>query len=336
MIDRREFIELATAASAVACSSTQPKRVARTTQPLAKPLFVATWPFGKPACERAVEVAGRGSMLDAIEQGIWVTEADIKNASVGIGGIPNSAGDVELDACIMSGPDHNAGSVAGIQDILHPISVARKVMEETIHVMLVGEGAKQFAISQGISATQLLTDQQKQKWIEWQKNNHKKPEVDEDNHDTIAMLGLDEHGDLWGGCSTSGWGYKIPGRVGDSPIIGSGLYVDNAVGAAGATGVGENVMRFCGSFLVVEMMRGGANPTDACQMAVERIASMDPKRGINDLDINFIALSKNGEFGGAGTSNGFKFSFAARDESGVRDGRALSDKPIGPEGGNRK
>ena len=161
------------------------------------------------------------------------------------------------------------------------------------------------------------------------------PKIDQDNHDTIAMLGLDSQGNLFGGCSTSGWGYKIPGRVGDSPIIGSGLYVDNSVGAAGATGLGENVMRHCGSFLVVEMMRNGASPTAACELAVRRIAELDPKN-LSNLDINFIALNKSGEFGAAGTSNGFRYAVAHPEGSEVREAKALSEKTIGPEGGNTK
>ncbi len=300
------------------------------------PLFIATWPFGKASCEAAVEVAQKsGSMLDAVEQGIWVTEADVSNASVGLGGMPNAAGKVELDACIMTGPDHNAGSVGGLQDVLHPISVARMVMEKTPHVMLVGEGAKQFAIEHGVSPTDLLTDDQKERWQQWKKQQASKPEIDEDHHDTIAMLGLDANGDLYGGCSTSGWGYKIPGRLGDSPIIGSGLYVDNKVGAAGATGLGENVMRHCGSFLVVEMMRNGATPTEACEQAIRRISELDPKN-LDNLDINFIALNKQGVFGAAGTSQGFQYSMADPKQSKVLMAKALSEKTIGPEGGNRK
>jgi L-asparaginase/N4-(beta-N-acetylglucosaminyl)-L-asparaginase len=296
------------------------------------PIFVATWPFGKAACERAIEVAKFSSMLNAIEQGIWVTEADITNPSVGIGGIPNSEGQVELDACIMSGPDHNAGCVAGLQDIPHPISVARAVMESTPHVMLVGENARKFAIEHGFEPVDLLTEQQRVKWNQW-RHDKTSLSVTGHHHDTIALLGLDGHGDLWGGCSTSGWGYKLPGRVGDSAIIGSGLYVDNHVGAAGATGLGENVMRHCGSFLVVELMRQGATPNEACRSAIERIAAADP-RTVEELDINFIALNKQGQFGAAGTSLGFKYAVTTPDSSELFDAQNLTDKMIGPEGGN--
>ena len=343
-INRREFIQNSACISATSAIAASPKSTPSTRRGrvaiVEKPLFIATWPFGKFSCEAAVKIAtNSGSMLDAIEKGIWVTENDVKNASVGIGGIPNANGQVELDACIMSGPDHNAGSVAGIQDILHPISVARLVMESTPHVMLVGEGAKQFAIENGHPETNLLTNQQKSNWQKWQREQLKKsdqgqPKIDKDHHDTIAMLGLDSEGNLYGGCSTSGWGYKTPGRVGDSPIIGSGLYVDNQVGAAGATGLGENVMRHCGSFLVVEMMRQGATPTEACEMAVNRIAEIDPKN-LGNLDINFIALNKAGEYGAAGTSKGFKYSVSTPAGSNILDANAMSQKAIGPEGGNQ-
>ncbi len=297
------------------------------------PIFVATWPFGKAACERAIEVAKFGSMLNAIEQGIWVTEADITNTSVGVGGIPNAEGQVELDACIMSGPDHNAGSVAGIRDIPHPISVARAVMESTPHVMLVGENARKFALENGFEARNLLTERQHAKWEQWRQNK-RQLSVTEHHHDTITLLGLDGQGDLWGGCSTSGWGYKLPGRVGDSAIIGGGLYVDNNVGAAGATGLGENVMRHCGSFLVVELMRNGASPDEACRQAIERIAATDP-RSVEELDINFIALNKQGQFGAAGTSQGFRYAVTTPDSSNLYESQSLSAKAIGPEGGNQ-
>lgn len=341
-MDRRNFIKRTTVAGlAVGGASALPVVGAANGQnadqaPAARPAFIATWPFGKPACELALETAKNGgSYLDAIEKGIGLVEADASNSSVGLGGIPNAEGVVELDACIMSGPNHTAGSVGGIQDILHPISVARRVMETTNHVMLVGENAKRFALEQGFPKTQLLTERQKQRFELWKSKQAEKPtKIDEDYHDTIAMLGVDPKGNMFGGCSTSGLAYKTPGRVGDSPIIGSGLYVDNTVGAAGATGVGENVMRFCGSFLVVEFMRAGATPTEACQKCIERIAELDPK-GIPELDINFIAMNRAGEYGAAGTSKGFRYAICNNDKSEVVTALHLSDKKIGPEGGNQ-
>ncbi|MEC9092425.1 MAG: isoaspartyl peptidase/L-asparaginase, partial [Planctomycetota bacterium] len=230
-----------------------------------------------------------------------------------------------------------AGSVAGMEEILHPVSVARKVMEETIHVMLVGEGAKQFALENGFQKTDLLTDQQRKSYEGYlEKNATEKEEqqkVDENHHDTIALVGVDAQGNLYGGCSTSGWGYKIPGRVGDSPIIGSGLYVDNEVGGAGATGIGENVMRYCASFMIVEEMRHGASPQEAIENVIERIAKKDPKKA-EDLAINFVAINKSGETGAAGTSQGFTYAVTDPVNSEVRAAKALTTADI-IEGGNQ-
>jgi N4-(beta-N-acetylglucosaminyl)-L-asparaginase len=279
------------------------------------PVVVSTWPFGKPANEAALAVlAGGGSLLDAVEQGIWVVESDPNNASVGLGGKPNAAGVVQLDACIMSGPGHRAGSVGALEGIRHPISAARRVMEQTSHVMLVGEGARLFALQQGLEALPIDSREKNEQW-QRQKLNTAKPADHEKNHDTIALVILGADGTLAGGCSTSGLAGKLPGRVGDSPIIGSGLYVDNEVGAAGATGVGENVMRYCGSFLVVEHMRQGLHPQAACEQTIQRIARQDPK-GIK-LSINFIAVDKHGRFGAAGTDEGFRFSAATKTSSEV-------------------
>jgi isoaspartyl peptidase/L-asparaginase-like protein (Ntn-hydrolase superfamily) len=282
----------------------------------AKPLFVSTWPFGKAANDAALKVLlGGGTLLDAVEQGIWVTESDVKNPSVGLGGTPNAAGVVQLDACIMDGVGHRAGSVAALEGIRHPISAARRVMEKTKHVMLVGEGARIFALEQGLESVELDSQNRHQTKSQGRTKESLPAAAPAKNHDTIALLVLGADGNLAGGCSTSGMGGKLPGRVGDSPIIGSGLYVDNEVGAAGATGIGENVMRYCGSFLVVEYMRQGLHPQAACQETIRRIARQDPKG--YDLSINFVALDKAGRFGAAGTDQGFAYSVTTPKDSHV-------------------
>ena len=275
------------------------------------PLVVSTWPFGKPANDTALKaLVEGGSILDAVEKGIQFTETDPAVTSVGLKGKPNAAGVVQLDACIMSGPGHRAGSVAALEGIRHPISAARLVMEKTPHVMLAGEGARMFALEQGLQHVETNSQEAYEKW------KHRLPsEQKKGNHDTIALLVLGTDLTLAGGCSTSGLAGKLPGRVGDSPIIGSGLYVDNDVGAAGATGVGENVMRYCGSFLVVEYMRQGLHPQAACEQTIRRIARQDPK-GMN-LSINFVALDKRGRYGAAGTDKEFRFSVATRKGSQV-------------------
>ena len=300
-----------------------------------QPLIVSTWPFGKAGNDKALEtLSTKGSLLDAVEQGIRVVESDEKNRSVGISGLPNAAGVVQQDACIMHGPDHNAGSVAAIEGILHPITAARRVMEKTPHVMLVGDGARQFAIKEGLESITVDSQKLHQKWHEEQSKPapSKRPK---DNHDTVALLVLDTKGNIAGGCSTSGWGGKLPGRVGDSPIIGSGLYVDNEVGAAGATGLGENVMRYCASFMIVEYMRQGLHPEEACLKTIARITAMDPKPA-EELHLNFVALDKKGRFGAAGSGDGFKYSVTTPDSSKVLEGAAFTKKDVGPEGGNTK
>lgn len=317
-ITRRRFVSTAAASVLSGPSLARLSAAESNSSPSGRsgPLVVSTWPFGKAANEAAhkILVAG-GPLLDAVEQGIWVVES-MGDGSVGLSGTPNAAGVVQLDSCIMFGPGHKAGSVAGLEGIKHPISAARRVMEKTRHVMLVGEGARMFALEQGLESVPVNSSE---KYEAWQKKQaaqsspageQKKP-----GHDTIALLVLGADGNLAGGCSTSGLGGKLPGRVGDSPIIGSGLYVDNEVGAAGATGIGENIMRYCGSFLVVELMRQGMAPTEACREALRRIARQDPK-GFN-LSANFVALDKHGRFGAAGTDRGFSYSVANQDGSRV-------------------
>ena len=232
-----------------------------------KPIVISTWEHGLAANKIAWQVLNNsGRALDAVEQGVRVPEADPNVRTVGYGGYPDSEGNVTLDACIMD-ENMNCGSVAYLQGIKHPISVARKVMEETPHVMLVGQGAQDFALQQGFDIQDLLTPQAKKDWQDWRASGQGKKQINIENHDTIGMLALDSQGNLSGACTTSGAAYKLPGRVGDSPIIGAGLYVDNEVGGATATGMGELMMKTVGCHLVVELMRQGASPQEACKKA---------------------------------------------------------------------
>ena len=271
------------------------------------PIVISTWSHGIPANEASIKVLEKnGSALDAVEAGVRVTEADAENQSVGLGGRPDSEGNVTLDACIMDS-DGNAGSVGFLQNIKHPISVARKVMEETDHVMLAGKGALKFALKNGFKRENLLTEESRKGWLEWKKNKRiKESWGPNDDHDTITSLAQDNDGNLSGACTTSGLAYKLHGRVGDSPIIGAGMYVDNEVGAAGATGVGELVMKTCGSFLVVELMRQGYSAMDACNEAVNRIVKQEG--GKTKLQVGYIALGKDGSIGYASIQKGFQYA----------------------------
>lgn len=304
----------------------------------ATPLFVSTWPFGRPANDVSLKTfENGGSLLDAVEAGIKVPEADPGNGSVGYGGLPNAHGVVQLDACIMYGPGHQGGSVTALEGFKHPISVARRVMEKTRHVMLTGQGAAEFAASQGFEKVDLLTEERRKAWERWAKENPEAAQLkaDENQHDTIALLGLAPDGTIAGGCSTSGLAFKMPGRVGDSPILGSGLYVDNEVGAAGATGIGENIMRYCGSFMVVEYMRQGLHPEEACLETVKRIARMDP-RSAEDLSIFFVALDKQGRYGAAGSGGGFSYAVTNPNMSEVFKSSGVSSSQVKVEGGNQE
>lgn len=277
-----------------------------------KPVVISTWNHGIPANEAAWTVLAKGgTALDAVEAGVRVPEGDPRVRTVGYGGYPDREGKVTLDACIMD-KEGNCGSVAFLEHIMHPISVARKVMEETPHVMLVGEGALQFALEQGFQKENLLTPESEKDWKNWLKSSEYKPVINIENHDTIGMLALDEEGNLAGACTTSGASYKMHGRVGDSPIIGAGLFVDNEVGAATATGLGEAVIRTVGSHLVVELMRQGNSPERACKLAVERI--IKKHKDVSDLQVGFIALNKQGEYGAYCIHPGF--DYAVQDGSG--------------------
>jgi N4-(beta-N-acetylglucosaminyl)-L-asparaginase len=271
-----------------------------------KPLTICTWNFHR-ATAKSWEVLSNGSAaLDAVEQGVMVEESDLSNQTVGKGGRPDRDGEVTLDACIMDS-NGNCGSVVYLQNIAHPIQVARKVMEETPHVMLAGKGAEQFAYEMGFKKDNLLTTQSKAEWETWKITSQYKSIINIENHDTIGMLAIDKNGDLSGACTTSGMAYKMAGRVGDSPIIGAGLFVDNEIGAATATGVGEEVMKTVGSFLIVELMRQGMTPQEACEEAVNRIVKKNPEYA--NIQVGFIALSKAGETGAYCIQPGFSYSY---------------------------
>ena len=274
------------------------------------PMALSTWNHGLKANEEAMKLLlSQGNALDAVEAGVKISEADPTIQSVGLGGRPDKDGHVTLDACIMDSQG-NAGSVAYLQDIKHPVSVARKVMELTDHVMLVGQGAKSFAITHGFKEENLLTEESRTAWLKWKKKLGEKDDLGpNDDHDTISLLAQDSIGNLAGACTTSGLAYKIPGRVGDSPIIGAGLFVDNEIGAAGATGRGEEVIKVAGSFLIVELMRQGYAPQDACKEALGR--TIGRHDGELAFQIAYIALRKDGEIGAAAIRKGFKYALSS-------------------------
>jgi isoaspartyl peptidase/L-asparaginase-like protein (Ntn-hydrolase superfamily) len=279
------------------------------------PLVLSTWNHGLAANEGAWQVLSKGgSALDAVEKGVMVTEADLTNRSVGVGGRPDRDGHVTLDACIMSG-DSRCGSVAFLEGLAHPINVARAVMERTQHVMLVGAGAHKFAIEQGFETAKMPIPEVKKDYEKWRKENKdlfKKPEINHENHDTIGMIAMDANGQLAGACTTSGWAYKMHGRVGDSPIIGAGLFVDEEVGAATATGLGEAIVRVAGSHTIVELMRQGLSPEAACKEACMRIIRKN--KDLTGLQCGFIAIDKNGNYGGYSIFAGF--NYALRNNAG--------------------
>lgn len=317
---RRNFLKLlgltgGTSLLGIACNNSEKKNssTSKVVLPI-KPIVISTWEHGIEANITAWEILETGgTALDAVERGVMVTESDPTNSSVGIGGTPDRDGNVTLDACIM---DHegNCGAVAFLQEIEHPIAVARLVMEKTPHVLLVGKGAQDFAIQEGFKRKNLLTESAKKEWLEWKKTSNYTTPVNVENHDTISMLAIDQQGNISGACTTSGMGYKMHGRVGDSPIIGASLYVDNEIGGACATGVGEMVIRIVGSHLVVEFMRQGYSPQEACEMAVKRIISKH--KSIEGQQVGFLALNKNGETGGFSIYNGFNYALRTsnRDE----------------------
>ena len=330
MTDRRKFVKLSALAGAAMLAGNnlmaakpyeEDTKYARTQD---EPIVISTWDFGKEANAAAWEVLAKGGRaLDAVENGVKVPEADPSNQSVGLGGRPDRDGRVTLDACIMD-ENSRCGSVACLEHIVHAISVARMVMEKTPHVMLVGDGALQFALANGFTRENLLTPKSKIEWEAWLKKSKYEPVVNienalpggKKNHDTIGLVAIDKNGDLSGACTTSGMAYKMHGRVGDSPIIGAGLYVDNEIGAATSTGVGEEVIRIVGSHLVVELMRRGLDPETACKKAIERIVNRNPSAA-KDLQVGFLAINRRGEYGAYALQPGFTYAVRSGKEDKI-------------------
>lgn len=280
------------------------------------PLVIATWGPNTYATAAAWEILSKGGRaLDAVEAGAREPEANPKDTSVGYGGFPDRDGFVTLDACIMD-EFGQGGSVSFLQHIMHPISVARRVMEKTPHVMLAGEGAYQFAISEGFPHENLLTPEAKEAWEQWKIKSEYKPVINVERHDTIGIVAIDQQHRIAGGCTTSGAAFKMHGRVGDSPILGAGMFVDNEVGGAASTGLGELVLRTLGSFLVVEEMRRGAHPQKAAEIAVKRIMRKYPEQS-RQAQVGFIAVDKKGRHGGYAIHKGFNYVVYQRGENVV-------------------
>lgn len=296
-----------------------------------KPIVLSTWYNQSKVANAAAwkVLQAKGNALDAVEQGVMTSEDDWGNCCVGLGGNPDRDGYVTLDASIMN---HNSecGSVAFLEKFKNPIRIARAVMEKSPHVMLVGQGAQKFALDNGFRMINPgLSNHAQQAYTNWLKKSEYKPVINIEkqrndsaplpgkfdngdwNHDTIGMIAMDANGNLSGACTTSGMGFKMRGRVGDSPIIGAGLYVDNEIGAATATGHGEEVIRISGSFLVVEFMRQGYSPSMACKKAVERIMKKTPRKA-GEIQVGFIAINKKGEHGAYAINKGFDFGVTTR------------------------
>lgn len=308
-----------------------------------EPVVIATWPFGKLAADAAIKRLAKGDpALDAAIAGAGVVEDDLTVRSVGFGSLPDRVGRLTLDACVMDGRTLACGAVAAVEHIRHPAALARRVMEKTPHVLLVGEGAKWFALQQGFPLEFPYTPEAIKEWLEKHPDKKKGapgkkgepgasapgvPIIDEHNHDTVTVLALDRKGHLGGVCTTSGLAHKLPGRVGDSPIIGAGLYVDDQAGAAGATGVGEEIIRISGSFFVVEQLRAGKSPQEACELACKRVNAGAVRRGVHPASVAFLAIHPGGAVGAACTARtNFKYAVG-------RDGKSelLTAKEVPPE-----
>jgi N4-(beta-N-acetylglucosaminyl)-L-asparaginase len=341
MLNRRKFLHLSALTAPLLAAK---KTLAHNFDASVKPIVVSTWDSGMAVNAAAWEVLSKnGRALDAVEKGAMKME-NTPDCCVGLGGYPDRDGIVTLDSCIMD-EYSNCGAVAGIERIKHPVSVARMVMEKTPHVLLAGAGAQQFAVQNGFPLeSSELSESAKKAYEEWLKKSEYKPVINIENlpaakknhgpfapvifddgsfnHDTMGLVAMDSSNNLSGAVTTSGMAYKIHGRVGDSPIIGAGLFVDNEVGAATSSGVGEEVIRICGTHLVVEFMRQGYNPETACKKAVERIVKRDPKKA-KDLQVGFLALNKKGQYGAYAIQKGFVFSVKSERENQIHSSKFL-------------
>ena len=299
---RRNFIFDIFSVGIVSAMSTKLRAVNLNFTPMVR--SISTWKTTE-ANQKAGQMLDKGEYaLDAAIAGVAIEEENPKNTTVGYGGAPDRTGKVTLDACVMNHLG-DCGSVVAVENIVNVAKLAKDVMEKTPHVMLSGKGAEEFAISQGYKKTDLLTDQSKEEWEEWLKDQDYRPIINIENHDTIGMLCIDKDNNLSGACTTSGLAYKMKGRVGDSPIIGSGLFIDNKIGGAVATGLGEEVVKTVGSFLVVELMRQGLSPQEACEKAVKRIVSNNTQE--NKFQVAYIAMNKKGEVGSYSIEPGFTY-----------------------------
>ena len=286
--------------------NSQVKKIKTDNKKVSSQYVISTWNFQKANLIAGKLLDNNINSIDAAIRGVAYEEANIKNTTVGNGGSPDRDGNVTLDACVM---DHkgNCGSVLAVENIAHVAALAKDVMEKTPHVILAGKGARKFALNQGYKPENLLSNESKKAWLNWLEKGNYKPKINEENHDTIGMLCSDKDGNLSGACTTSGLAYKMQGRVGDSPIIGSGLFIDNEVGGAVATGLGEEVIKTVGSFLIVELMRNGSKPQDACEEAIQRIISKN--KGKPNFQVAYVATNKNGEIGSYSIYKDFSYTF---------------------------
>ena len=299
---RRNFIFDIFSVGIVSAMSTKLRALNLNFTPMVR--SISTWKTTEANLKAGQMLEKGQDALDAAVAGVAIEEENPKNTTVGYGGAPDRTGKVTLDACVMNHLG-DCGSVVAVENIVNVARLAKDVMEKTPHVMLSGKGAEEFAISEGYKKTDLLTDQSKKEWEEWLKNQDYRPIINIENHDTIGMLCIDKNNNLSGACSTSGLAYKMKGRVGDSPIIGSGLFIDNKIGGAVATGLGEEVVKTVGSFLVVELMRQGLSPQEACEKAVKRIVSNNSQK--NKFQVAYIAMNKKGEVGSYSIEPGFTY-----------------------------